>query len=277
MANVTETLDGGLLWLRPAAAASRSSTGKIAALERLLTGSVRPVRIVTDVHHALLYLVRDGATAYPAAIVCVDEMEPAELEFFTLLSQQHHCPPVHVYGHERSLAKLGRAIELGATGEATHEIVQQLVRLETTPEVSVAIEDREPPAATMESASLVAPVTPVWESDDGKRILSDDAGDVEPSEEVPHDVDAELAHAEDDDTETPIRVPWRVYDDAGRRSPPRRSPPQRTPPGADDADANRGGPESYEPGPLLSEEELRALIGDDDAATGGTNTDTNGS
>lgn len=278
MANVTETLDGGLLWLRLTAAASRSSTGKIAALEQVLSSSARPVQTVSDVYHALLYLIRGGVTAYPAAIVCVDEMEQAELEFFTLLSQQHHCPPVYVYGHERSLSKLGRAIELGATGEANHEVVQQLVRLDTTPEVRHVWKDRERPTVATEPESSGTREVATWESEDVEPILADDAIDVATSEPAPSDGDAEIAHAgEDDDTETPVRVPWRSYDDTGRRSPPRRSPPPHTSPHVGTADANRSRPEPYEPGPLLSEEELRALIGDDDAATGDTNTDTHGS
>ena len=141
MASTTETVDRGLLWLRPAVVPGRKPAGPVATLEQTLANAATPVETVHSVYHALLHLVRDDSDTYVAAVVCVDEIEHAELEFFTILAQRDHCPPVYVYGHERSLQKLGRAIELGVTGGATPDLLRRLVTRDATSKPAGAAAD----------------------------------------------------------------------------------------------------------------------------------------
>ncbi len=282
MAHTTETVDGSLLWLCPAASSGRSATGKIAAIEQSLVASARPVQTVHSVYHAMLHLIRGSTKSYKAAIICVDGIEHAELEFFTILAQQNACPPVYAYGHERSLPKLGKAVELGATGEATLDLVQQLVAIEVAPQPPSTPDIKDPEPTTLERQLLAAtpkpePDTTEPEPDETAPAITDDVADQtpppptrQPDETEPTIADAERADTADE-TETPVRVPWRNDDTTARRAPRRQPPPQRTPPAANESGAEQDNASQYEPGPLLTEDELRALIGDDDT-TGNTDT-----
>lgn len=263
MANTTETVDGKLLWLRPAAASARTPTGKVGAIERALLASARPVDSVDNVYHALLHLIWGQTGDYLSAIVCVDEMEHAELEFFTILAQRSHCPPIYAYGHERSQSVLGRAVELGSAGVATPELVTALVA-RTAPRTPPALERDTPPPAPNYGVEPVdaPPGAPA-------------AGP--PRDQEPPPPDAAVEHETDDaESDEPARVPWRTYDTVSRHPPRRQPPPPRTPPGPAPSESKPAPADDYESTPLLTDEELRALIGDDDSGADRTGHDTHG-
>ncbi len=269
-----------VLHVRPARVGSVESAGADGAqgpltslaLDRILAALPMEVDVCGDVYRGLARLARRDAAAQPmaAAFVCVDGLGSAELEFFSIASRLVPRPAVYVYGRRESSDWVRRAIQCGATGQATADVVESLGRLGALAS-SKGDHDRFAAATEVDVASDRAPATPVESAGD---VWSVDLGD-EPCVEGPVDVvdgqgDAvhEVGRAVDS---APPRVPWVNYD-----STPTRKPPVRIVHGddlsaaEDDTDVANddntvrasGGADSYDSGPLLTEEELRALVGD---------------
>lgn len=197
----------------------------------------------------------DRATA---AIVCVDNLGPAEMEFFTLTARRTPQTPVYVYTERGDHKRVQRAIHLGATGELSDQALSEL----SEPMVQQATADADDPMHEPDSAT------------------DELATDTQSPTEAPVD--------EDDDAPTSVRVPWLRYEDAPNRGAPTRRPPdhQQAETTADERDDPEGPPvangpntaadtEAAEPPqsrapahhePLLTDEELQALIGDDVAS-----------
>jgi len=255
MTDTTSQRGRTLLWVRPASSPHRNAVGKTAQLEQTLDQARTSPDIVHNVYQALVRLLRNDDRQPRAAVVCVDDLEPDELEFFTILARRRHVPAVYVYGHERSLSKLGRAVELGATGEADLELVTRLASPDpvleppraTGPFVSTAGERREVPAPVDQSDAERDAVLPI-----GKLLREQE----QPSAPPPS---TPAVLGDEEETASPPRVPWRQYGNGPSRKAPTRTPPARETPidsGTDDADEDVHRP-------LLTDEELRALIGDD--------------
>ncbi len=185
-----------------------------------------------DVYRGLARLGRGAPGEFRAVFVsmyCVGELE---MEFFTIASRVAPAVPVFVYGDDRSRRRLARAIERGAAGDATEELLTSLAQ-ET--------------AATETSSGAAPPATPT-----PSRVTRSPAAS--PSD------DAGLHAVDDDELLAPARVPWRRH----RTAPNRVKPPADRP---TDGPAETS-PAASRPvdGPLLTEEELQALLGDDIAA-----------
>ncbi len=258
MTDTTNQRGRTLLWVRPASSPAGNPVGKTAQVEQALDQAPTPPEIVHNVYHALVRLVRDDGNQPSAAVVCVDDLDPEELEFFTILARRRGMPPVYVYGHERSLSKLGRAVELGATGEANLDLVARLL----SPEPVV-----EPPRATgpidLTAGERYEAFEPVDRSDaeeDAVLPISAHPGDQDRhvAESAPPAAKPELLSNEEE-TASPPRVPWRQYNNGPPRKAPSQTPPTReTPIESVPKDADEDVHQ-----PLLTDEELRALIGDD--------------
>lgn len=192
-----------------------------------------------------------------AVVVCVDDLGHAEFEFFSLAAQMRSDCPVYVYSDGRSDFGLNRAMAAGATGIATEAIVRSLQE-----------KSQSPNAQTPKQPSIG------------------------PSKQEGAEGDSGTEHPGPEGT---ARVPWLHYTDNPRRqAPPRRTgetskhqnvktskhPPTeqpRNPTGKSVQDeAGVAGPtgncgavtrgEGNWTGihtPLLTPEELRALLSDD--------------
>ncbi len=234
-----------------------------------------------DVYRGLARLCKGDDVPTRMVVVSVDELAPAEFEFFTILSRIRRNVSIYVYSRNKSDARTTRAIEHGAIGEATDEVLRMLGAAmraagvterapnrcvdqpsENAPREREAVKtDRSSPA---QDGADVAPVAP---APDPPSTHGDDATPEPPEPMAPGDGRPDV------DTAEPARVPWLRYADepVRRAPPPRRSAP--SPPSEAPAPLPIGRtvpaesalePDSFEP--LLTDEELEALMGDDIAA-----------
>ncbi len=169
----------------------------------------------------------------------MDHLAPEEFEFFALVAQLRPGLTVLVYGQDGS-SGVGRALQAGATGTLTPATLEAL-RNDTKGAVQSDAPVAGPVVNTPESPAPPS-TAGVEEEEEEEELLS------EPAE------DEELEAA------PPTRVPWRTYDDRPQRLAPTRRPNGN---GADARPTGPGTPRSRNSAPLLTEEELRALIGDD--------------
>ncbi len=307
-------------------------------MEERLGAGLSTVAVCGDVYHGLARLVRRQGEWAPVVLVCVDDLSPAEMEFFRITARSLPGTDVYVYGVERSAKRVAGAIERGATGEVTDDLLQELsIVADPTPAVASNADDAlvsvseifpgssetvraienaahaDPPLtadAGQDSQPAVAgavasPAAARTESDEGKpavdpstttpaaahtpeRLADGATGEIprgpinETHETVPRgdSVEATVTPVEsstpivddnpDDDADGNVdssggagRVPWLRYDNV----PVRKAPSRKGPVDSPRQNTGASSPPSLRE-PLLSEEELRALIGDDVAAIG---------
>jgi hypothetical protein len=179
------------------------------------------------------------------------------------------------------LSKLGRAVELGATGETDVDLVLRLTAPEpprVEPPLSAPTEALPPTSMPLPSGpimeSTIPPAEECYESFDPLSLQEHCDADeftVSPTEERLVNTGGEVnetttqppgtpqPESEEDEAEVPARVPWRTYDSR----PSRQAPPRTRPSTPAESEPAKDVPDEDLPRPLLTEEELRALIGDD--------------
>ncbi len=187
-----------------------------------------------DVYRGLARLGRSTPGEFRAVLVSLHCVGELEMEFFTIASRVDPAVPVFVYSDDRSRRRLERAIERGAAGPATDELLTSLAQ-ET--------------AATEASSD---PVSPDPVSPAPPRVTRSPAAS--PSEE------GGLHAVDDDELIAHARVPWRRHRTASTRVRPPGERPTDTP-----AERSPAASRSLDE-PLLTEAELEALLGDDIAA-----------
>lgn len=255
-----------VLHIRPGAYLSLSADN----FDDLLAAAPFQVDTCEDVYCGLARLCRGGDEAPYAAIVCVDGLGPTELEFFSIASRTSRGVGVYVYGAQRSTDRIAKAIELGATGRATVEVIQSVTALAVppipvrlvSPSTSDAGSDKAAPQTTAptEQPSLEAPATDA----PSERVAAISDGPAFPPSDTPSSTDSSDREGLDEPARagSPARVPWLSYHDRPKRTaPPQREPARDEPVAAEHTETR---PSSHEP--LLTEAELQALIGDDIAA-----------
>jgi hypothetical protein len=168
------------------------------------------------------------------------------MEFFEFASRACRDLVVYVYGTGRAESRLAEAIEYGATGQATVELLESLTAEIAPPKHESDVDG--PPPTSVQPEEIRNEGSEPWEADDD---LAPPVG----------------AQDEEDDGETaeeaPVRVPWLRYPDRPARAAPRRTPPQESRPEPPPR-AKPSLPPAHTP--LLTDEELQALIGDDIAS-----------
>jgi hypothetical protein len=218
--------------------------GASSVLDALRAGGSDPI-IAGDVYLALARWGK-GAVDLAAVIVCVDLLQPSEFEFFKLAARDHGRIPVYVCARPEASAKLDRAVAGGGRGRIAAGDVAEL-----RCELAGACEDDRFPAspaiaAPLESLSIPEPNearSPAL-TELTRLNLADEAGGPNGDDESDS---GEL-------TDEPARVPWKTYANRPVRKPPVRAGavPPSPQPAADPFD-----------GPLLSPEELEALMRED--------------
>ncbi len=191
-----------------------------------------------DVYRGLARLLRPSPTPWKVVVVCLDGMGACEMEFFSIASRLRRDVKIFVYAAKRADLRMARAIELGAVG-LTRDALAEL----------------------MSSAPSSTSAEPAVGKPEGVR-------DPLPSSAVP--VPAPITvpdppRADGEDPKKPARVPWLRYGDRPTRvAPTTRAPAADAPPQVD-----RPAPRTVSFEPLLTEEELRALMSDDITALPG--------
>lgn len=228
----------------------RSQPACVGNMNALLASVSLQVDSCGDVYLGLARLCRAKEATYRAVIVCLDWLGTAELEFFSVAARVVPRIPVYVYGSEGLSLRIARAVELGARGEAVREVVHTLAATRAS---SI------PGSPGLKSDSETVSPQPV-EPDTPRMKMT-------PGEE-PAKLDSLDAIAPSDNEEAPsgaVQVPW-LQRDGG---PVRGRPDENDLPGdeaepAEPIDQRSTSARAHEP--LLTDEELQALIGDDVAA-----------
>ena len=186
----------------------------------------------------MLATPKDQLATVVVALECVG---PRELPFFASTSRLRPGLAVLVRGHGENDPCVTRALESGATGVFVAEFWNTLV-----PPRSVEV---PMPAAPPVSLEAVVPSVQV------------EKPPVEEVSALPDEAEEISEEAESSEAPSTPRVPWLRYSDGpARTAPMTRTPPPPTPvppapkaPPASESDCE----------PLLTEEELEALMGDD--------------
>ena len=199
---------------------------------KTLLGTLRVnVQSFPDVYRGLAQICSDRSPDPQAVLVCVDDLVASELEFFSILARLRRDLPVYVYGQDRSKSRMARAMEFGATAEATESLLRALAA-SPAPKPEPALAPELEPVARDETVALEG--------------------------EARYDRDAKPTEA------APVRVPWLRYAAAPGRKAPSRDTGSVQPTDHDEpGDTTAGFCQ-----PLLTEEELQALLGDNPVPPG---------
>lgn|GEM_PF-2414794 len=202
-------------------------------------------------------------------IVEVDSLAASEMPFFTFAARLFPHAPILVYGAQAGTTRASEACHLGAAGWADKEAIEGLLESSTfrgdkadTPHEEPDSTE-EPTRSSLDQRFDPLPSTPIAPPEaEAPRI------EVQPNQ--PDDIDATGDDSGGDDREVnPTRVPWRRYEDVPtRRGPTRVKPSAQESTPSDDRDEATDEPQDArdDSGPLLTDEELQALIGDDISA-----------
>lgn len=229
-----------------------------------------------DVYRGLARLCRRGGD-FVATIVEVDGLGPSEFDFFPLAAKAKRGTPIYVLArgtHARS--SLGKAIASGASGELTPEVIGLLRKV---PDVGVV---RPSWPSTPTPSEIAAHSDGSRRAGPESKIAPEREPDIDEGSLDPSENDDEHEAPAESEPSRPIRVPWMKQNDRPRRIAP--TQPRTTRPPLSDgkaavppapptspfaAPSTAGRNESLDrenDEPLLTEEELRALLGDDISA-----------
>ncbi|RJP35657.1 MAG: hypothetical protein C4547_09330 [Phycisphaerales bacterium] len=244
-----------------------------------------------DVYRGLARLTC-GATPRQAAVVCVDYLLPDEFEFFTLIRRRRPSISVFAYADARLSAKLDRALSVDGVERFEPAALRRLAEAKRPRADDPAggfggaaasllrpraheyrRREQDPPEARRGDGEPLESLDPDLDVSEDAGLELQDAdetaslGPVVPlpppaarQERVTGDrrrPGDEAAPGEPVDDVADVRVPWGSYGDRPTRTPPRQPPAGPVPPA-------RRPQAPLEDTPLLTEEELQALIGDDD-------------
>ncbi|MCH9003044.1 MAG: hypothetical protein IIC02_10765 [Planctomycetes bacterium] len=235
--------------------------GESERIDELLEATGLRVAVFTDVYRGLARLARlaqdgEARSLLRAVLVQVDDLGPPEMEFFSITSRVLARTPVLVYGSDRLQSRVELALERGATDRASPEIITRLAA-HGAASTNDDTADRDAPA----------PMPMAQPGQPGVDLESDAATEPVAFPEVVRDDPPPRTDQPENETTAPTRVPWLDYENRPVRQAPRHSAPQPTSavePKEDDQPEEasaRKRPSATEP--LLTEEELRALMGDD--------------
>jgi|CXWL01.1.fsa_nt_gi hypothetical protein len=204
-----------------------------------------------DVYLGLAQALGKSPRDLRAVLVSVEDLLTDEFEFFSLLSRARRDFPVLVYG-TRCPDRVIRALQSGAKGLATQDAVLALSERSERPAF------REESALATPPLAVPPPSMPVVSE---KLDTNSTAMLIEEIEDEPR---------EDANPAVTARVPWLRYSDGPARQRPSAPKQERVEPsstgGVHDAETCNGRPpgkceREYEP--LLTEQELAALLADD--------------
>lgn len=250
--------------------------GESERIDEQLEATGLRVAVFSDVYRGLARLMRlaqDGQAraALRAVFVQIDDLGPPEMEFFSLTSRVLPRIPVLVYGSDRHQSLVQKTLDCGATDRVSPEVIARLTAYdaESTDDFTEVPEAPAPVAQPVEAGADLEPPAPVM---------------FPKTETMPEDVRNDSPPPVDqpeDETATTTRVPWLKYENRPARQAPRRVAPQPTSPVEPKEDhlpdevREPKGPNAIEP--LLTEQELRALLGDDISSIAPADTAPNGS
>ena len=211
---------------------------------RLATSSL-VVDTCSDVYRGLARVCKAPAETYSAVVVCLGALGSAELQFFSTMARARPRVPVYVYGNASDAKREARAIELGAACVFTDDVMSHLETSGASLDTDDSTQEPSPGAQKPAIADRADPRTAASTESLPDRLFDDDPSKPD----------------HDDHPSRPVQVPW--LNRAGspaRRKPSKPSKVQDVPERSQSAEESSG---RALPEPLLTDEELQALIGDD--------------
>lgn len=241
-------------------------------MDNMLASTALHVEDCGDPYRGLARLCRDDREAPRAVVVCVDGFGKPEMEFFSIISRTRPRTYVYVYGDERAASLIATAIELGAAGKATDDVIYNLAATATQPSTESptaapprTVTPEEPIVeASMSAAAPKDSLSSPSRAGDFATAVSSEpliAVPAAPAESSPEltDKPGYGERAEEAASESSVRVPWRRY----KGGPVRKGPQERKSPSDDEDTILHAKPRVSSHEPLLTDEELQALIGND--------------
>jgi hypothetical protein len=263
------------------------------AVEQWVTDAALEVVRSEDMYMGLAKAMGKSSGRFVAVIVCTEDCSPSDYEFFSILARARRDLPVYVYG-SKSPDRVVRALESGARGLASRDAVAALSSRLAWRADSLQLDTQSavisPRAASPHDAFIAPAGAPPECLDEGKVCSRDETASfhLSPSKAAVANKDeaaateAGASHgetegedsvAEEADSGASARVPWLRYSGGPERKRPSSSNDERRVSRPDSpapvAQASNGSARvapipcerHYEP--LLTEQELAALLGDD--------------
>ncbi len=266
MADSDAKLTTSLLHVRPASLeAGRTIDAQLASL-------ALEFDVCGDVYRALARLCAQPAGPTQTVILCVDNLTTPEFEFFNLAKKTRQGLNIYVYGNDKYGRRLIQAAESGADGQVTAEtlpgIAGEVEADAATPQPAPRPETEteradpaDPELIRGDSIHIQAtrPETPAQFSDSATSV--ERGHEVEPRDEDQPGDDDRPGDDDEDLHPEPARVPWLRRHDAPIRIAPSSPDHDR-----DEAEDDHGSAQADRAEPLLTEAEMRALMGDDQSA-----------
>ncbi|MEK6799479.1 MAG: hypothetical protein AABZ12_10970 [Planctomycetota bacterium] len=249
MSNSSNNPSPLILWIDSAAA----PPGDLAHLSVGVCGFLEANRtwidLVDNAYVGLARLLKPTGAGFRHAIVRVDRLLPAEFEFFRLAARNRPDVATYVYGGANSASLLNEAIQAGAEGTLTEDVLRR-IEVETergepkaTEEAPSpcplprgrgrGVEDEPPhPARSPENGGEGLKTKPPrlaafsQEERELREAVSEGERELRPSvsenegSEVRVDEEGDSESASHDEASRPIRVPWLRYGN----QPPRKGP-----------------------------------------------------
>jgi hypothetical protein len=235
------------------------------------------VEHIDTVYGALAQLVGPTGRTLTAVIVCLDGLEAAELEFFTLAARLAPNTPLYVYGRSAEGQRQQRAVSLGARSEVSADQMTSLLAslLQETAEsveapsaeraslLSTATQANAAEASIMRNVPTES-ITTRDESDGGRAL-----GPPALAEEMPVPAGrssdpGEAAAGGPPGVQPPrpsrIPTPWQPVGIRPQRVPPGARAPGPTAPGQAASDGESLESPSSPAEPLLTPQEIEALL-----------------
>lgn len=201
-----------------------------------------------DIYRALARIGRADPPPWSAALVDAGRLDGSELEFFRITARHHAGLPVYVYAAPGVAGRAESAILCGAQATLPPDEFRRILKPDSEPQPSAPADQRIP--APLNSGPEPRPSGRADQQSPAAR-----SNDPEPQTSASPDDDTKAASEPEDNTTSAARVPWLRYADTPKRTGPTPPPKQQQPASQEETDA-----------PLLSPEELEALIGDQEPA-----------
>lgn len=253
------------------ASGARHSAAPVSAV---IASSGLPSTEVFDVYAALALIARGDRRIPMTIVACLDELFDADLEFFQLLRREHSAVTVFTYADARRSDVLARLQSEGTSSIdalATHlarvaEAVDETSHTRRSPSTR-AMRRLKPRAASLPTDAFPQSAVPPAST----------ASLAAPSAPAPPQPGRQPS-APEASASSRSRVPWMRYNDLPRRTPPR---VETAEPKAEARSEPRGdtrtelrladlAPQPADDEPLLTAEELNALLGEVGASGGET-------
>jgi hypothetical protein len=210
-----------------------------------IRGAGFEVAAYPDLYRALARVCGCRCPELSAVVVCVDGLDADQFEFFQIASRRQRAVPLYAYAPDHAGSSIELAIRSGAAGGISPETVERVLA----------------------GAAEVAPQPQTVRSTDNGRSTPHETPAATVGEQSSHEAASDAitkvpAEAADDDVVTrtqptnSVRVPWLRYEGG-----PKRTPPQKAAKPSPEPEPAAAEPEP----PLLTPEEIEALIGDQDA------------